>query len=413
MLIKQLTLTQLGVLIYYSSTSGFKPTLDSNLIQESFLDSLPSLVYALTILSSLKPSPHPILPRSSSPHSTPPTPIPHPPPRSRMGERLSRLSAFRIPLSNQEQDPRPNPTEILMITVPPASHPINKLNLPSHHHHHLSGSSTLDIHHHSRPPSSSCLDGGGFESKPSQDQDLLSMANLSESSLAHLQSQSWGTTPLKLSHQALIEEWPEIRTGKKIKLEPRGILLESQRPPRSRSMDSLDGLESYHPHDDGLKLKKSVPVLMELSEFLRNVSPVKPDWDVREESKSGWDDEGLRAPSSPGFYAQTALEEIKKLFPSLTRPTAPPGAIKKHPKFFNSSPSGSGSQDLHSHTDDHPLYQSLDSFRFGHQHHQVGSLIIDLDFYLFTISCFFLKAIQLSKKKKNPVMGEKQTKRKH
>ncbi|EGG05238.1 uncharacterized protein MELLADRAFT_107799 [Melampsora larici-populina 98AG31] len=116
----------------------------------------------------------------------------------------------------------------------------------------------------------------------------------------------------------VIEEWPEIHMVKKIKLEPRAFLLPSQRPKKLTELenDSLEDILSTPK-----PVNTSTPVLMELSDLRKNlVAPPPPISSSSSRFKFSSpefrsDRQNSRRPSSPGFLAQTAMEEIRKLFP--------------------------------------------------------------------------------------------------
>ncbi|KAG0152613.1 hypothetical protein CROQUDRAFT_151542 [Cronartium quercuum f. sp. fusiforme G11] len=165
-----------------------------------------------------------------------------------------------------------------------------------------------------RPSSQSHKMNGSLNSRKNSEASLILTPSLAEeSSLGNRAGtiRRSGTFGRGDEEGVVIEEWPEIRTVQKIKLEPRGVLFPSQRPKKKAlsdiDNDSLDELLLNHK-----PIKTSPPVVMELSDVLRSAPP-QPT--TRLTSPEFRDVQIPRRPSSPGSYAQGALEEIRRLFP--------------------------------------------------------------------------------------------------
>lgn len=319
-------LAQLVVLFYFSSTTTSK----KQYREVIFLNLLPSILYAITVISRSRTYYHPItLPKLSKRNL------------SIKGPKLSVLGLNNDSSKVDVTETVKSPTQTLVIQMrsetgvkqmqaisiqrpgdcledlsDPSGRssslenwPQDKFSTEFKHKSHLSDLDSM-FDNHSFYSLQSNRDGS-----KNQIPKLLEEGKL-EASLAVIKTNK--STIQADGDGYVIEEWPEIHMVKKIKLEPRASLLPSQRPRKLNELenDSLEDILSTPK-----PVKTSTPVLMELSDLRKNLVAPPPSLSssssrFRFSSPEFRSDlQSSRRPSSPSYIAQTALEEIRKLFP--------------------------------------------------------------------------------------------------
>ncbi|KAH9814333.1 hypothetical protein DFH28DRAFT_971308 [Melampsora americana] len=318
-------LAQLVVLLYFSSTN------EQFHHEVIFLNLLPSILYALAIINRSKKSYQPITVPKLKHHN--------------LCIKGPKLTSFGLNNNSSKIDVSvTSPTQTLLIhmtsdtganemqviPIPPSEDDLEGLKDPSNRsshlaHHPQNRYSTESKHKNRMSDLDSMFDNHSFYS-------LRSNRNGSEASFnqipKHLEEgRLEGNLAVIKTNKSIVqengrgymrEEWPEIHVVKKIKLEPRISLLPSQRPRKLTELEN-DSLEDILGNPK--LVKTSTPVLMELSDLRKNLvvpPPPIPSSSSRFKFSSPEfrnDLQGSRRPSSPSFLAQTALEEIRKLFP--------------------------------------------------------------------------------------------------